>query len=180
MRQRLRSAVVALVLQIEIEREAVRLADVFGEERFHIINRQAPRTPRQTIHLRARAHASVAVTVLDHVMAPAERRFAARAQVVDQPRGVFRLQALVPGVVDHHHRRPIAGAETLDFEQRERAARVGLARLRCRASRRAPRSPARRRSARTTACGRPAARTSRPAWCRTSCRTTRRPRRRPA
>ena len=35
LRERLLQPVVALVLQIEIEREAVRLADVFGEDRFH-------------------------------------------------------------------------------------------------------------------------------------------------
>src|SRR5206468_5805266 len=49
-----------------------------------------------------------------------------RAEVVDQPRRVLGLETLVPGIVDHHHRRPIAGAETLDFDERERAGLVGL------------------------------------------------------
>ena len=48
-------------------------------------------------------------------------------------RHVLGLQALVPRVVDHHHRRAIAGAEAFDLDQRERAARIGLARLDARA-----------------------------------------------
>ena len=87
---------------------------------------------------------------------------------------------LLPGVVDHHDRRAIARAETLDLDEREGAARVGLARLDGELRAQSLRSPARRRSARTTASGRRSARTCRPASCRTSCSTTRRLRRPPA
>ena len=52
-----------------------------------------------------------------------------RARMSSTSCRVLRLLALVPGVVDHHHRRAVAGAEALDLDQRERAAGVGLARL---------------------------------------------------
>src|SRR6266850_8421990 len=52
---------------------------------------------------------------LYHVHAAAERRLAARAKVLDQLGRRFRLQALVPGVVDHDHVRAVARTETFDF-----------------------------------------------------------------
>ena len=50
LRQRLLQPVVALVLQVEIEREAVRLADVLGEDRFHTVQQAASRRPRVRRH----------------------------------------------------------------------------------------------------------------------------------
>ena len=116
------------MLEIEIEREAVRLANVFGEKGLH----------RHSATILSRSHEVLRVFVIcicadsslpfDHVMAAAQRCFAMRAEIVDELRRVLRLQALVPGVVHHDDRRAIARAEAFDLEQRERPARVGLAR----------------------------------------------------
>src|SRR5262245_43594380 len=67
--------------------------------------------------------------LFDHVMTSAERRFSTRSQVVDKLAGALRGLALVPRVVHHDHWRTIAGTQTLDFDQRERAGRIGLAGL---------------------------------------------------
>ena len=96
MRQRLLQPFVALVLQVEVEREAVRLADVCGEERFHVTARHA--------------------FSID-VMTAGERRLAAARAGRRAAAGTsLGLQALVPRVVDHHDRRAVAGAETLDLD----------------------------------------------------------------
>src|SRR5690349_12597918 len=66
---------------------------------------------------------------LDREMAAGERRLAARAQIVQQPADALGRLAFLPRIVDHDHRRAIARAEAFDFEERERAAAIGLARL---------------------------------------------------
>ena len=58
-------------------------------------------------------------------MAARQRVFAARAQIIHQLLCVLGLQALVPAVVHHHERRPIAGAETFDLHQRKHTGRIG-------------------------------------------------------
>ena len=146
-RERFPQALVPLVLQIEIEREGIRLANVFGEQGFHLdstVTTKARSGTKTTIPMeneRRELRVLRAFVVrrhcfsLDHVMAPAQRGFAARAQIVEQRRHVLRPQPLVPRVVDHHDRRSIACAEAFDFEQRERAARDRSRRARSRASR---------------------------------------------
>ena len=51
------------------------------------------------------------------------------AHVLDERAHLFGRQAFVPVVIHHHDRRAVAGAEAFHFEQRERAAGVGLPRL---------------------------------------------------
>src|SRR5216117_2585425 len=63
---------------------------------------------------------------LDCMQTPRQRGHAAGAQVVDQARRLLRFLALVPRVVDHDHRRAVAGAKALHFEEREGPGRVGL------------------------------------------------------
>src|SRR5688572_24361366 len=65
----------------------------------------------------------------DDVVTAAQRRLAARAQVVEQPTDLARLQALVPGVVHHHDGCAIARPEAFHFDQGEGAARIRFARL---------------------------------------------------
>ena len=147
-RERLAQPFVALVLQIEIERVGVRLADEFGENRFHVQGSSVPvPVPRSGFPIRSL------------MMAARQRVFAARAQIVHELLRVFGLQALVPAVVHHHERRAIARAEALDFHQREHARRIGAVRFGADAPPSALRSPVRRRAARTAACGTPARRT---------------------
>ena len=62
-------------------------------------------------------------------MTPRERGPAARADVVHELPHLPGREPLVPVVVDHHHRRAIARAEAFDLDERERAGRIGLARL---------------------------------------------------
>src|SRR5215471_7458069 len=65
----------------------------------------------------------------DHVVAATERRLSTCAKVINETPRILRSLAFMPGVVHHHDRRAIAGPETLDLEQRERAGGIGFARL---------------------------------------------------
>src|SRR5262245_25056301 len=55
----------------------------------------------------------------DDVVAAAQCCLAAGANIIHQLRRVLGLQPLVPAVVHHHDRRPVAGPETFDLDQRE-------------------------------------------------------------
>ena len=57
-------------------------------------------------------------------MAPCERLFAARAKIVDKTFRIFGREALVPAVVDHHQRCPVARAQAFNFHQREQTVSV--------------------------------------------------------
>jgi len=55
-------------------------------------------------------------------MTARQRGIATIAEIIHELADLVRRQPLVPAVVvDHQHRRAIAGAETLDFRQREHA-----------------------------------------------------------
>ena len=98
-----------------------------------------------------------------HEVAAGQGGQAASAQVFEEPRHVLGPLVLVPVIVVHHDdRRAIAGAEALELLHRERAGRRRSRPAGRAGACRSPRSPARRRSARTTACGTPAARRCRP------------------
>ncbi len=69
----------------------------------------------------------MAAAIFDSQVTPAERAIAPGLDVVHQLRGVLGLHAFVPVFVVHHHdRRPVAGAQALEFDERERAGRVRL------------------------------------------------------
>src|SRR5262245_56044445 len=62
----------------------------------------------------------------DDEMTSGYRGLTACAQAVDKLRRVLGPLALVPRIVDHHHRRAIARAKALDLDQREHPVLVGL------------------------------------------------------
>src|SRR5262245_3887031 len=65
----------------------------------------------------------------DDEMTSGHRGLTPCAQIVDKLRRVLGPQALVPRIVDHHHRRAIARAQALHLDQREHPVLVGLAGL---------------------------------------------------
>src|SRR5204863_5713544 len=122
---------VALVPEVELEREAVRLSHVFREQRFHVSERPAPgldgaRNGQRSI-LPRRAAGSVRWSSLDHrssrwldhVMTATQRLVATGPEIVEQPPDVARGEAFLPRVVDHDDRRAVARAEAFDFDERE-------------------------------------------------------------
>ena len=119
MRERLLQRLVPLVLQVEIEREAVRLADVSGEDRFHVYGTS---TTKHEVTKRfdafvlfvLRGSSSCFVRRRGDNRSARPRRASRRSS--SSSRRILRPQALVPGVVDHHDRRAIARAEALDLD----------------------------------------------------------------
>ena len=172
--ERLLQPVVALVLQVEVERVAVRLADVFGENRFHVQSahlhfhrssirrstvRRAYSVPQVT-PLSAAALRAISSTSLPAVLRASPARASARCSPSPPARGRRRRGTRTRISVNM----PEASVSPTLIPSFSDSASV---------TRSAP-------AARTTACGRPAARTCRPAPGRTSRSSSRRPRLRPA
>ena len=157
-RQRLLQALVALlVLLVVIERVAA------GRER---VLRQHRLVVRHRLRLAPASWScpALADALLDARWQPLSALRPSVFMRSTRPPTCSGVQALVPVVVvDHHHRRAIAGAEALHRLDGEHAGRVGFAGLDPQLAARALRSRARRRRARTTASCTPAARTCPPA-----------------
>src|SRR5262249_1329030 len=87
LRQRLLQRVVALVLEIEVQRAGVGFSNVLGKFWLHVYFSSLPALPQLTLMPRSGVTLS---RPLDDVMAAAQRRLAARLEIVEQLADPFR------------------------------------------------------------------------------------------